>query len=457
MRVNARWRRSFAAVALVAMVATACGGGEEATDDGTTDDTSTDDGTDDGGDDGMMEIETGVGVTAEPCPNAVDTSKGCIYLGQLSDLTEGPFAALGVPITEAVKDFWANVNANGGIGGYEIDAETYIRDNKYNQQEHVTKLTEIKDNVLLLAQTLGTPPTLAALETMRAESIMAAPASWWSGWDFEPLILQSGVNYCIGAMNAMDYAAEAYGAPGKLMIVHYPGDYGGDYAAGVEKWAEANEIAFDPASDAVETLPNAVAGNQDGPVGAILAASPDILAIATGPAEMAEIVGKAAAQGFTGRIMGATPTWNSALLQSAAAPAIQALYEFNGPWAPWGADTAAHAAMQAATGGELPANDGYTFGWIWQYPVKALLEYGAENGNLTREFLLDAVDDITISYDGALPDATYAGAPNDRTPREGLIGIPDPEAPLGASVKVDFAIGATAGAFEFTEPCISLG
>src|SRR5262245_35064992 len=79
---------------------------------------------------------TDVGVTKEACPKAVNKSHGCIYLGIISDLTTGPFKALAVPITDAQKAFWKRVNEKGGIGGYDIDVETYVRDNHYNPQTH---------------------------------------------------------------------------------------------------------------------------------------------------------------------------------------------------------------------------------------------------------------------------------------------------------------------------------
>ena len=52
-----------------------------------------------GGDVEAGEIDA-PGVTSEPCPDAVNEDNGCIYLGTISDLTQGPFAPLGVPITE---------------------------------------------------------------------------------------------------------------------------------------------------------------------------------------------------------------------------------------------------------------------------------------------------------------------------------------------------------------------
>jgi ABC-type branched-subunit amino acid transport system substrate-binding protein len=418
-------------------------------------------GTDDdggGGGGGGGELQTGTGVTEEPCPNSENQDRGCIYLGVLSDLTEGPFAPLAVPITDGQKAFWARVNANGGIGGeFDVDIETNTRDNKYDPEEHVAKYREIEPEILALAQSLGTPTTLAALDLYIEDEVIASPASWWSGWAFEDNILESGYNYCIESQNGLDWAAGEFGDPSTIMAVGYPGDYGGDSAAGVQAWAEANEVEFDPATHIVQTAPNAIAGNQDAAVGAILGASPEVVVIATGPSEMAEIVGKSAAQGFEGQFVGSVPTWNPALLQSEAAPAIQALYHFVAPWGPWGSDSDAHAAMEEATGGEPPANDGFTFGWIWSYPIKSLLEAAHENNDLTRAGLLEVADGLSVDYEGALPNAEFGGEPGESLVRDAIIAQPDPEAPLGSSVLEDFFVGATAEAFEFTEACSAAG
>lgn len=61
---------------------------------------------------------------------------------------------------------------------------------------------------------------------------------------FEDLVLESGYNYCVESMNGLDWASETFGKPDTLMSVHYPGDYGGDSAAGVSHWATKNSVAF---------------------------------------------------------------------------------------------------------------------------------------------------------------------------------------------------------------------
>jgi ABC-type branched-subunit amino acid transport system substrate-binding protein len=401
-------------------------------------------------------VKTDKGVTSEPCPGSANQDRGCIYLGILSDLTEGPFVPLAVPLTAAQKDFWARVNKSGGIGGeYDVDVSKYTRDNKYNPEEQVAKLREIEPDVLALNQSLGTAPTLAGLEVQKRNSIVASPATWWSGWSFvdDGLVVESGASYCVNSMNALDYVAESASAPKTVLAIGYPGDYGGDSAAGAQLWGEKNGAQV----ESIETAPNAQAGNQDAAVGRIVKDKPDVVLLGVGPAEMAEIVGKAAAGGYEGRFIGQPPTYNVAVLESKAGPAIKAMYRFVAPWGPYGSDTPAHDAMQEALGGKAPANDGYTFGWIWSYPIKALLEQALKDGDLTREGLKNAVARTTVDYEGALPDQKYGGSPNDVVARASLIGTPDEAAPLGASVEKDTFVGPTAKAHEFNEPCSTVG
>ena len=116
-------RKSAVLLVALALLATGCRGGGE--------------------DDGGSSAVSAPGVTDEACPDAVNADNGCIYLGTISDLTQGPFAPLGVPITEAQAAFWNRVNEDGGIGGYDIDVTTYVKDNLYNPQTHQQVYGEI--------------------------------------------------------------------------------------------------------------------------------------------------------------------------------------------------------------------------------------------------------------------------------------------------------------------------
>jgi len=396
-------------------------------------------------------VKTDVGVTSRPCPDAVNPRRGCIYLGTLSDLTVGPFVALAKPITEAQAAFWRRVNRAGGIGGrYEVDVTRYVRDNQYNPQVQAQQYQQIRGRIAAMAQSLGTPTTLATLDQMKKDHVVAAPASFWSGWNFQTAVLDSAANYCFEAMNGVDYAVDQLGAK-KVLSVHYPGDYGDDAAAGVRQAAQARNISFAEAS----TAPNNVAGNQRGAIAAILRERPDLVMISTGPTEMAEIVGGAVAQGFRGRFIGSGPTWNPGVLESAAAPAIERSFMLAAPFQPFGANTAGHRAMRAALPNATP-NDGYTAGWMWSYPTRAVLERALRNGDLTRAGIFRAATQVrTVNYEGMLPSRAgrFVGAPNTVAFRESVLTKVDRGVPGGLSVVQSFTAGPTAKGYAFNRPC----
>ncbi|MDP9405172.1 MAG: ABC transporter substrate-binding protein [Actinomycetota bacterium] len=396
------------------------------------------------------DIKTDVGVTEEACPDAVNPDNGCIYLGTISDLTEGPFAALAVFITDAQEAFWNTVNEDGGIGGYDIDVTTYVRDNKYNPEVHNQVYQEIKPNVLALAQSLGSPTTAAILDDLEASNVVTVPASWTSAWEFSDVIIESGTNYCLESMNAIDYALEEFGEDLSVMAVHYPGDYGGDAAAGAKVAAEANELEFTD----VETAPGQE--NQAGAVDEIVSKKPDVVILTTGPTDAAVIVGQAAARGFKGRYLGTSPSWNPGLLQSPAADALKAQYLQTSYWESFEADTPGHQAMREALGDDVEGNDGYTSGWVWSYPLKAALQAAAESGDLTREGLLNAVRSLeSVDYQGMLPEEAgrFAGEPNETVFRQIIVSKPDESTTTGVSKIEDFFVSETAKNYKLEAPC----
>lgn len=407
-----------------------------------------------GGDDagttsGETGIKTGPGVTEEACPNAVNADNGCIYLGIISDLTVGPFKALAVPITDSQKAFWKRVNEAGGIGGYDVDVEKYVRDNKYSPETHNQVYQEIKGDVLALAQTLGSPTTAAIINDLKSSSIVAAPASWTSAWAFEDVIVESGANYCVESMNALDYAVDKYDVK-TVMAVHYPGDYGDDGAAGAKLGAEARGLTF------IDVKTDPGVDKQAGAINEIVTKSPDLVILTAAPAETATIVGQAAARGFTGRFIGTSPSWNPGLIASPAAPALKALYEQSAPWDSWSTDSPGHKAMREAIGTSVTPNDGYTAGWVWSYPLKAALEKAAENKDLTREGVLNAVKSLTeVDYEGMLPEGSgnFAGGADGGLVRVTAIYKPDDAGATKVSQVEELFTGETAESFKLDKPC----
>lgn len=407
-----------------------------------------DDGGGGNGDGGDGEVATDFGVTTEPCPSGVNEANGCIYLGTLTDLT-GPFAGFGTPLTAAQEAFWQRVNEAGGITAegveqaYDVDVTSYQENTGYDATEHARLYEAMKPNILALAQTLGTPQTQAILADMQASDVIAAPAGYSSLFNLEDVILESSASYCVETMNSVDYAVQEYGV-GSVLAVHFDGDYGLDAAAGAQIAAESHGLDFDHV-----TTPSG-ADQQEEAVGRILADQPDLVIITTGPTEAAAIVGGAASQGFTGRFIGTNPTWNPALLESPAGDALQALYQAGGTFPTFGSDTPAHQALAEAVGTPDDLNDGYTAGWMWQYPIKAVLEQSLANRDLTRAGVRGVATGLTtVDYEGMLPAGAgnYAGGPGAQL-RQSQINSPDPDAPTGLTTVEEFFVGPTAEAWE---------
>lgn len=401
------------------------------------------------------EIELGIGVTEEPCPDAVNEDNGCIYLGVLSDLTVGPFAAFGPQLLAGEQAFWQRVNEQGGIGGaFDVNVGEFVRDTEYNPQKHATSYLEIRGEVLGLSETLGTPPTLAIVNSMIDDDMIGAVSTWWSGWAFQDNILEAGSNYCVDAMNGVEWAMGEFDV-GSVMSIAFPGDYGGDALAGARHAAEALDLEF---LEPLSQVPVAVGGKTSGAIQAILDQEPDLVLLTVGPTEAGEIVGGAGARGFQGKFLGNHPTFYPTLMAGRAAPALEAAFHLLGPYQNWAGDTPAHAAMREAFGEGAPSNDGFTFGWVLSYPMKAALEAAAAAGELNREGVLAAIDGMTVDFEGALPDVTY-GDPNGSIVRQTTISQPDADVvddKLGLNVVEPAFSGTVAQGFEFTAPCFEI-
>lgn len=467
--MKSRWLLSLVALALVAA---ACGGDGGDTTTTTAAGTTTTGG---GGDtttttEGPAEMQFDTGVTLAPCDDAVNDGNGCIYLGIISDLTTGPFAALGVPLTAAQRDFWAEVNEAGGLDGFDvIIRDEDVIDAHYDGADHAAGYETIRGRVAALAQSLGTPQTQGILERMAEDNMVAAPATWWSGWNFEEeggnLILESGASYCFEAMNGMTFMSQALPEGFTWAMVRFPGDYGGDYGAGA--LIAASQLGLgEPLFDHLQ-VPISAGGSVDEAVGLIVQHKPSLIVVVSGPVEMAQIAGGAFQNGHQQfQILGASPTWNVALKASEAMPLLEGVYKGTTPWAGWDTDTEGHAAMRASAEANWfdpnstpprGPSGAYSAGWTWQYPIKALLEQAIASNDLTRANLAAIAAELDgVDYQGILPTRSYAGDANTNAVRSTYIMQADADAADGlTNISNGEFISPLVEEFPLESPCFT--
>jgi hypothetical protein len=411
------------------------------------------------------EVSYDVGVGAEPClGEGHNPGNGCISLGIVTDLTKGSFSSMAAGMAAAQVDFWKAVNAGGGIGGFDVDIlpeNTF--DARFNPDLAVEGYKAISPGVVALAQILDSPEIRALLPLMEADRTVAATASWWSGWAFPDidggLILETGAPSCIESMNGFDWLVQTRGKAFTYATVGFPGDLGGDYAAGIRIAALANGMG--PAVAELQQAPIMSGGDVAATAAVLAATKPEVIFLAVGPEELAAIVGGVYAAGHqTATYVGIGPSWDPGLLEQTDLTAILEQSYFNtSQWGGWNFDSEGHALMRAAAeDNERTPGNGYVAGWVSQYGLKALLEKALANGDLTRtgggiDLAMSGLAEV--DYQDMLPVHSFVGTPDATVERQSLVSKVDAGSPDGLTLVTPLFSGATAAGYEFGSPCYS--
>jgi ABC-type branched-subunit amino acid transport system substrate-binding protein len=457
MRAKSRW---LALLLVLGLVLAACGGdsGTETEGDDTTTTTAAPSGDDEtttteATGDEPMEVATDFGV---------DLDAGLIRVGMLSDLT-GPFGPLVSAIVAGAQAYWDDVNANGGIEGLEV--ELVVRDTVYVVDTHIQFYNEIKDDVVALGHSTGSPHTVALNADLQADGMLAIPLTWYSGWSDSAInsnLLSHGQPYCIEAQNTIGYISdEVLGGASTIAIASLPGDYGQDSAAGAKIAAEALglEIVYDGEAAIIPTDESAITSVANG----IASSGADIAWVATTPGTFSAIFGQALAAGYQGIWSGPSPSYSPAYVapDSPIKDAIAASFiggTYTAGWTTEGAE-AFHGILEAAG---LPLSDYYFEGIVEAKILEAALRQAFANGDMTRQGVLDAAKSLeNVDFGGIAPSESYVGADNDRLQRQGYIYAPDPEG-LAAGTsggRIDLESNYTheiAANYEFTGACYTL-
>ncbi len=178
------------------------------------------------------------GVAEQTAGPGVDLEKKVVRIGILND-ESGPAAGIGKPYAVGKRLLAAKVNA--GNSGYLPEGwriELVERDHGYNPQHSVQAYNEIKDQVLFIGTSFGTPNTLPLRSMLERDNLVAFPASLSSKMAEHKYTPPLGTPYSAEAMRAMDWAVEHAGGADKVKagIVYQQDDYGAD---GLEGWTRA--------------------------------------------------------------------------------------------------------------------------------------------------------------------------------------------------------------------------
>ena len=400
---------AVAAVAATSLALGACGTGD-------ADETSS-------GNAATGSLKTGPGV---------DASNKTIRVGDLTALS-GPAAALGKPVAAGHTAYFEAFNARGGIDGWTI--ELAVEDTGYQPQQHVQAYNALKGDIAIL-NSFGSPTTKAIQPLFQREKLVTIPASFDSIWGDDPTVAPVGTPYSIDVANALDYVTEAGAKKLKIGIDYQNDEYGADGLRGFDAakqalgFTDAGRQSYKP-------------GDTDftAQVQKLKAAGAEAVVVTALPSATGPIVGTAATLGFAPQWILQGPSYIEQLITEdgtvagkptpvAAALEGAIVTSFS---APWGADDAPGMEQLIADQKRFAAEQTPSIYFALAYAqgkvVEEIVRKAIESGDLTRDGILDAKENLgQVDLGGITPAVTYTakgGPPS----RETLITEIDPQVP----------------------------
>lgn len=347
------------------------------------------------------------GAGSRPLPGV---SGDTLSVGSLAPLSDA-VAVLGKPITAGLRAYMADLNARGGVAG-RYHVRVLVEDVTYaNPSTSVQKYQKIKNDVVMMAQVLGTDHINTVLPLLSEDSVTAVPTTFDAEWVREPQLIPWGPPYQIAAINGISYYLTEGGGQGKRVCALTIATGYGD--AGLEGLQFAStEMGF-PIVSAARFRQD----DQDfvAPITQLRNARCDAVFLVSLPGVTGRLLGAAAQIGYAPRWIGLMPAWHSTL---AASPLIE-YYERNlwivwdGPQ--WGDTTVAGIrALQAAQQKYEPDQQPdlwFACGWVLGQLTHATLERAVADGDLSRAGIMAAVAKLgRMDFDGILSAYTYGRA-----------------------------------------------
>src|SRR5437588_3372623 len=171
------------------------------------------------------------GIKAGP---GVDTTKKTITLGILSPYSGSVADPIGKPLARGVEVFFKSINDQGGIDGFKVNF--LEKDTQYNPQLQVEQYNAIHNQVVMIADSLGTPTTFAIKDLATADHMLVSAATLSSALAREKYLILAGTPYRLQTENAFDYVVNKLGVKNPETGISYQTDgYGQDGLTGYKE------------------------------------------------------------------------------------------------------------------------------------------------------------------------------------------------------------------------------
>lgn len=386
------------------------------------------------------------GIQAGP---GVDVNAKTITLGILSPYS-GPVAEpVGDPLARGVETFFKHINDNGGVDGFKVLFKE--EDTKYDPQTEVQLYNQIHNQILMVADSLGTQTTFAIKDLAAADHMLISAATLSSELAREKYIVLVGTPYRLQVENAFDYVVNKLNIKNPATgIIYQNDDYGQDGLTGYKEAIAAYHL-----NDVGQAAYGANDTDFTAEVSQMKAAGAKYVFLTSLPTVTAGIIGTAAKLGYNPQWILQSPAFALGLL---AVPALVPL--MNKAWlvaqgAAWGDTSVAGMAQMLQDVAKYAPDqkpDGYfEFGYAESYVTYAILKKALDNKNITRDGLFSAFESLkNVNLGGLYPEASYGSSPNERVPtRDSIVYQVDSSKPAGINPLTPDFVGTAAKQSQF--------
>lgn len=369
----------------------------------------------------------------------VDVASKTITLGIISPYS-GPVAdPVGKPLARGVEVFFKSINDHGGINGYKV--KFIEKDSQYNPQIQVEQYNQIHTQVLMIADSLGTPTTFAIKNLAATDHMLVSAATLSSALAREKYLILVGTPYRLQVENAFDYIVNKLGVKSPATgIIYQNDDYGQDGLTGYKEAVSAYQLKDVGKATYAPTDTDFTAQ-----VSQMKSAGAKYVFLTTLPTVTAKIIATGHALGYDPQWILQSPAYSPLLLGvPALVPLLSRAWVVN-QGASWG-DTSQPGMKQMLDDVSKYAADQkpdgfFEFGYTESKITYAILKKAIENNDITRAGLLTAFVSLkNVDLGGLLPPVTYGTSPNDRVPtRDSVVFAIDPSQPASIrSLSGDF-------------------
>ena len=348
-----------------------------------------------------------------------------IKLGVLTDLT-GVFAALGKDLTNSNTLYWKDHKVCKTYG-VELD----VQDTGYVPQTGVQLYSSMKDSILAMQQTIGSPINTALAPQYQSDSIVNFPSAWSKTLTQIPGTGVVGATYDVEISNGYDYLLKKglLKQGDTVGHIYFEGEYGANGLAGSKAVAEQKGLKI------IEAQIKSTDQDMSAQVTQFKAQGVKAIALTVAPGQTASVAAVAEAQGLDVPILGNNPVFAPGLLAGPTAGWLKTHLYVASPVSTFDKQADLLKKYQAAYPDVKPSL-GVLVGTGMAKLMNQVLDDACDNGDLTRQGVLDAFNGLKDVDTGGLV-VPIRGFENGKSPSLESFVLQPADAPGGAKVLAD--------------------